>query len=67
MVFLTLSLAGAGLAASTLLFTASSRIEPADAGPDAIVCVNLVDGHQRTLPEGERCAPRTEIEVPPIP
>lgn len=67
MALLTLSVAAVGLAASTLLVAGSSRLEPADAGADAIVCQNIEYGYQRTLPAGARCVARTEIEVPPSP
>ena len=67
MALLTLSLAGAGLAASTMLLAASSQVEPVEAGPDVIVCEDLVDGYQRTVPAEARCSPRTEVAVPPTP
>ncbi len=67
MALLTLSLAGAGLAASTLLIAGSSRVGPAEVGPDAIVCENLEYGYQRTLPAGSHCSPRTEVEITPAP
>jgi hypothetical protein len=67
MALLTVSLAAVGLAASTLLVAGSSRIEPVDIGPDAIVCQNIQYGYQRTLPADSHCAPRTEVEVTPSP
>lgn len=67
MALLTLSVAGAGLAASTMLLAASSRVEPAEAGPDVIVCEDIVDGYQRTVPADAHCSPRAEVEVPPTP
>jgi hypothetical protein len=63
MALLTVSLAAVGLAASTLLVAGSSRIEPVDSGPDAIVCQNIQYGYQRTLPADSHCAPRTEVKV----
>jgi hypothetical protein len=67
MALLTVSLAAVGLAASTLLVAGSSRIEPVEVGPDAIVCQNVEYGYQRTLPAGSHCSPRTEVEVRPAP
>jgi hypothetical protein len=70
MALFTVGLAAVGLAASTLLVTASSRlesVEPAEAGPDAVVCQNIDRGFQRTLPAGSHCSPRTEVEVTPTP
>jgi hypothetical protein len=67
MALLTVSLAAVGLTASTLLVAGSSRIEPVDVGPDAIVCQNIQYGYQRTLPTGSHCSPRTEFEVRPTP
>jgi hypothetical protein len=67
MALLTVSLAAVGLAGSTLLVTGSSRIEPAEAEPAAIVCQNIEFGYQRTLPAGSRCIARTEVEVTPTP
>ncbi len=67
MALLTLSLAGVGLAASALVVTASSRVDPVEVGPDAIVCQSIDHGYQRTLPAGSRCAPRTEVEITPNP
>jgi len=32
-----------------------------------VVCKNLEHGHERTLPSGSRCLPRTEVEVAPSP
>lgn len=63
MVLLTLSLAGVGLAALTLLVAGSSRVDPAEVGPGVIVCENLEYGYQRTLPAGSHCTPRTEVEI----
>jgi hypothetical protein len=67
MALLTVSLAAFGLAASTLLVAGSSRIEPVEVGPDAIVCQNIEYGYERTLPADSRCSPRTEFEVTPTP
>ena len=67
MALLTVSLAAVGLAASTLLITASSQIEPVQAEPDSIVCRNIQYGVERTLPGGSRCASRTEVDVTPTP
>jgi hypothetical protein len=67
MALVTVSFAVVGLAASTLLVTASSQIEPAQTGPDSTVCRNIEYGFERTLPVGSRCAPRTEVEVTPTP
>jgi len=67
MALLTVSLAAVGLAASTLLVAGSSRIEPVDVGPDAIVCQHIQYGYQRTLPAGSHCSPRTEFEIGPTP
>lgn len=67
MALLTVSVAAVGLAASTLLVTASSAVDPADAPERVVVCKNLEHGHERTLPSGSRCLPRTEVEVAPSP
>jgi hypothetical protein len=63
MALLTVSVAAVGLAASTLLVAGSSRIEPAEAEPAAIVCQNMEFGYQRTLPAGSHCIAKTEVEV----
>lgn len=67
MALVTVSLAAVGLPASTRLVTASSQIDPAEAGPDSIVCLNILHGVERTLPAGSHCAPRAEVEVTPTP
>lgn len=67
MALLTVSVAAVGLAASTLLVAESSRLEPVDVGPGAIVCQSIQYGYQRTLPADSRCSPRTEFEVHPTP
>jgi hypothetical protein len=67
MALVTVSLAAVGLAASTLLVASSSRIDPVETGPDAIVCQNIEYGYQRTLPAGSHCSARTEAEVTPRP
>lgn len=67
MALVTVSVAAVGLAASTLLITASSQIDDAEAEPDSIVCMNIAHGYQRVLPAGSHCVPRTEVEITPSP
>lgn len=67
MALVTISAAAVGLAFSTALVAGSSRVEPAEVAPDSIICQDVENGYQRTVPAGSTCLPRTEVEVSPTP
>ena len=67
MALVTVSLAAVGLAASTLLVTASSQGGVTEPEPDMVVCRDVIDLQQRELPAGSRCVPRAEVAVSPSP
>lgn len=67
MALVTVAAAAVGLALSTALVAGSSRIDPAEAAPDSIVCQDIASGAERMLPPEGHCQAKTEVQVTPTP